>query len=112
MIKLQPVKCSIEEQETTIQISRDGNEINLYTSDNLRVTKMQKLINAPGTTWRLIKTSYNKEGEPTGYFFVCSDKIMLTLRPKKAVHKPQTEEMKEAARARMKKLRAKQSTQN
>lgn len=112
MIKLQPVKCSVDEQETTIQISRDGNEIHLYTCDNLRITKMQKLINAPDTTWTLVKTSCNRNGEPTGYFFVCSNKTMLSLRPKKAERAPQTEERKEAARIRMKNMRAKQSTQN
>lgn len=95
MIELKSCVCSTEEQETTIQISRDGNEIRLYTSDNTRLTKMQKLINAPGTLWKLVKADYDKEGNPMGYFFVCSDKNMLALRPMK---KEVSEERKQAAR--------------
>lgn len=102
MIKLKSVKCPVEEQETTIQISRDGSVIRLFTSDNLRITKMQKLINNPNTLWKLIRTTYDRDGNPTGYFFTCSDKRMLTLRPKK-VGKELTEEEKVALAARLKK---------
>ena len=95
MIELKTCACSIDEQETTIQISRDGNEIHLWTCDNTRITKMQKLINAPGSLWKLTNTTYDKNGEPTGYSFVCSDKGMLTLRPMK---KEVSEDRKQAAR--------------
>ena len=95
MIKLKAVKCPIEEQETTIQISREGKVIRLFTSDNVRITKMQKLINAPNTLWKLARTTYDRDGNPTGYFFICSDKKMLTLRPAK---KEVSEERKQAAR--------------
>lgn len=111
MIELKSCVCSTEEQETTIQISRDGNEIRLYTSDNTRLTKMQKLINAPGTLWKLVKADYDKEGNPMGYFFVCSDKNMLALRVKPQV-KEYTEEEKAALTARLKEARAKQLAQN
>lgn len=102
MIELKACTCSVDEQETTIQISRDGKEIHLWTCDNTRITKMQKLINAPGSLWKLTNTTYDKNGEPTGYSFVCSDKGMLTLRPKK-VSKELTEEEKTALAARFKK---------
>ena len=78
---LKSVKCNISEQETTIQYSRDSKELHLYTSDNTVVTKMNKLLNTPGTKWRLEKTTY-LDGEPTGYFFVCEDKKMLSLKAK------------------------------
>lgn len=111
MIELKSCSCPAEEQETTIQISRDGREIHLWTSDNTRVTKMQKLINAPGTLWKLTKTTYDKEGNPTGYFFVCSDKNMITLRAKPQT-KEYSEEEKAALTARLKEARAKQLNQN
>lgn len=101
MIELKACTCSVDEQETTIQISRDGKEIHLWTCDNTRLTKMQKLINAPGSLWKLTDTTYDKNGEPTGYFFICSDKKMLALRPKK-VSKELTEEEKTALAARFK----------
>ena len=88
---LKSVKCNASEQETTIQYSRDSKELHLYTSDNTVVTKMNKLLNAPGTKWRLEKTTY-LDGEPTGYFFVCEDKGLITLRAKKTESRQLTEE--------------------
>ena len=88
---LKSVKCNISEQETTIQYSRDSKELHLYTSDNTVVTKMNRLLNTPGTNWRLEKTTY-LDGEPTGYFFVCEDKGLITLRAKRQETKKLTEE--------------------
>ena len=82
-MELKPVKCNVEEQETTITISRADGVIHLYTSDNTRISKMQKLLNTEGTEWKLNKVTHDKDGEPTGYFFSCDNKKMLSLRPKK-----------------------------
>lgn len=95
MIQLKSVKCAAEEQETTITIMRDENKIRLYTSDNTRVTKMQKLINAPDTTWKLVNVDYDADKQPRGYFFECDNKKMLTLKVKK---KEATEESRERGR--------------
>ena len=94
-MELKSVKCNAEEQETTITISRADGVIHLYTSDNTRVTKMQKLLNTKGTEWKLDKVTYNKDGEPTGYFFSCNNKKMLSLRAKPAEHAPMSEEQKD-----------------
>lgn len=91
---LKSVDCNVEEQETTIAISRTDGRIHLYTSDNTRLSKMQKLINTEGTQWRLDKVVYNKEGCPTGYFFSCDNKKMLSLRAKPAERAPMSEEQK------------------
>lgn len=107
MIELKSVKCNVEEQETTIQISRADGIIRLYTSDNTRISKMQKLINAKGTEWKLDKAAYNKDGEPTGYFFSCSNKKMLSLRAKPAEYAPMSEEQKTALAERFAKTRSK-----
>ena len=93
-MELKPVKCNVEEQETTITINRTDGIIHLYTSDNTRINKMQKLLNAKNTEWKLNKATYNKEGEPTGYFFSCNNKKMLGLRAKPAERAPMSEEQK------------------
>lgn len=93
-MELKPVKCNVEEQETTITINRTDGIIHLYTSDNTRISKMQKLLNAKGTEWKLDKVTYNKDEEPTGYFFSCNNKKMLSLRAKPAERAPMSEEQK------------------
>lgn len=93
-MELKSVKCNAEEQETTITINRTDGVIHLYTSDNTRISKMQKLLNAKGTEWKLDKVTYNKDGEPTGYFFSCNNKKMLSLRAKPADRVPMSEEQK------------------
>ena len=106
-MEIKSVKCNAEEQETTITISRADGVIHLYTSDNTRVTKMQKLLNTKGTEWKLDKVTYNKDGEPTGYFFSCSNKKMLGLRAKSTEHAPMSEEQKAALTERLTKTRSK-----
>ena len=99
---LKSVKCNISEQETTIQYSRDSKELHLYTSDNTVVTKMNKLLNTPGTKWRLEKPTY-LDGEPTGYFFVCEDKRVVSLKAKVTENTRQyTEEEKDILREKIK----------
>ena len=93
-MELKPVKCNVEEQETTITINRTEGIIRLYTSDNTRINKMQKLLNAKGSEWKLDKVTYNKDGEPTGYFFSCNNKKTLSLRAKPAEHAPMSDEQK------------------
>lgn len=102
-MELKSVKCNVEEQETTITISRTDGIIHLYTSDNTRISKMQKLLNAKGTEWKLDKVTYNKDEEPTGYFFSCNNKKMLSLRPKKT---EMSEEQKTALAERLAKARS------
>lgn len=93
-MELKSVKCNAEEQETTITINRTDSVIHLYTSDNTRISKMQKLLSTKGTEWKLDKVTYNKDGEPTGYFFSCNNKKMLSLRAKPADRAPMSEEQK------------------
>lgn len=105
-MELKPVKCNVEEQETTITISRADGIIHLYTSDNTRINKMQKLLNTEGTEWKLDKVTYNKDGEPTGYFFSCNNNKMLSLRAKPIEHAPMSEEQKAALIERFTKTRS------
>lgn len=106
-MELKPVKCNVEEQETTITINRTDGIIHLYTSDNTRINKMQKLLNTKGSEWKFDKATYNKDGEPTGYFFSCSNKKILSLRAKSVEHAPMSEEQKAALTERLTKTRSK-----
>lgn len=101
-MELKPVKLTTEEQETTITFDRVSKQLRLYTSDNTQITKMQKLINASDSAWKLEKIVLDKDGEPTGYFFSAADKKLLTLRAKKT---RLSDEQKTAVRERF--LRAK-----
>lgn len=106
-MELKSVKCNVEEQETTITISRTDGIIHLYTSDNTRISKMQKLLNTKNTEWKLDKVTYNKDGEPTGYFFSCNNKKMLSLRAKPAERAPMSEEQKTKIAEALAKARSK-----
>lgn len=82
MIELKSAVCNIDEQETTVTFSRKDNCIDMYTSDNTQITKMNKIINTPNAIWKLVKVDYNKNNEPTGYFFRCDNKKGITIKNK------------------------------
>lgn len=108
-IELRPCTCSTEEQETIIRIGRGETEAHVWTSDNTRITKMEKLLNTQGTLWKLVKVSYTKENDPAGYEFVCSDKRLVGIRAKQPETKPLTEEEKTALVVRLKEAKNKQT---
>lgn len=107
-MKLEAItNVSSDEQETTITLLRNENGFKLYTSDNLMLTKLSKLINAPGTAWKLEKINRNSDGTPNGYFFICNIKNCLSLKAKKQPTREMSAEEKMAASERMKKINAK-----
>lgn len=73
---------SSEEQETTVQMSRTEDMAYVWTSDNVVVTKIKKLMERAPDQWKLVKISTNAAGEPVGYFFECPKKLVSfrTLR--------------------------------
>lgn len=73
---------SSEEQETTVQMSRTEDVAYVWTSDNVVVTKIKKLMERAPDQWKLVKISTNAAGEPVGYFFECPKKLVSfrTLR--------------------------------
>ena len=107
-IELRPCACSTEEQETIIRIGRGETEAHVWTSDNTRINRIEKLLNTPGTLWKLVKISYTKEGDPAGYEFVCSDKRLVRICAKQRT-KPLTEEEKATLVTRLKKAKDKQT---
>ena len=67
---------SSEEQETTVQMSRTEDVAYVWTSDNVVVTKIKKLMGRAPDQWKLVKISTNAAGEPVGYFFECPKNLV------------------------------------
>ena len=49
------MRLTLEEQETTINIMRTDDKASIYTSDKTMITKLEKLLNAKDSDWRLVK---------------------------------------------------------
>jgi len=71
--------CPVDEQETTIQVSRDEGVLNIWSSDNTMITKLRKCVEEGPDTWKCWEGSRDADGRVTGYFFSAPRK-MLTLR--------------------------------
>lgn len=73
---------SLEEQETTVQMSKVEDVAYVWTNENTMVTKIKKLMGRAPDQWKLVKISTNAAGEPVGYFFECPKKLVSfrTLR--------------------------------
>lgn len=94
---------SSEEQETTICISRDSDEVSCWTSDSTMITKLKKIVNTEGNEWEVYEGPLNSEGKPTGYFFK-GPKDLIVIRPK---HVAMSEEKRAEVAERFAKARAK-----
>lgn len=84
------VSCPIEEQETTIQISRDGTKARIWSSDNTAITRFKKCLKN-SSEWVCWEGSKNKNGNITGYFFECPKKF-ISYRSKIICSRQLTEE--------------------
>ncbi|MGB4610360.1 MAG: hypothetical protein WBH77_07025 [Saccharofermentanales bacterium] len=49
------MKLTLEEQETTINIMRNAYKAEVYSSDQIMIKKLNKLLKAEGTEWELVK---------------------------------------------------------
>lgn len=90
-----------DEQETTVVVSRNLDQMDIYTSDNIYLTKLKKLITSNPDEWKLVDVYEGKDGI-TGVR-VRAPKNLLSLR-EKTVKRELTDEQREAASNRMKEL--------
>lgn len=67
---------SLEEQETTVQMSKVEDVAYVWTNENTMATKIKKLMGRAPDQWKLVKISANAAGEPVGYFFECPRKAI------------------------------------
>lgn len=92
----------IYEQETVIQISRDSDKMEIWTSDTTMMTRLDKLCEKSN---RWVCTSVGKiEGDVVNKEYV-GDKELLSLLPDKRKVKPLTEEQKAQRRALLEKAK-------
>lgn len=97
------VVCTLDEQETTVQVSRDTGTLNIWSSDNTMITKLRKCVAESPDVWKCWEGSRDPDGNLTGYFF-SAPRDMLTFRTKK-VTREFTDEQREAAAERLKRVR-------
>lgn len=67
---------SLEEQETTVQMSKVEDVAYVWTNENTMVTKIKKLMGRAPDQWKLVKISTNAAGESVGYFFECPKNLV------------------------------------
>lgn len=67
--------CPIAEQETVIQISRDGKTAHIFTNDLTMLTKCKRVANSKGSQWKLIEIQYMR-GLQCGWGFECPKKLV------------------------------------
>jgi hypothetical protein len=92
----------IYEQETVIQISRDSDKMNIWTSDSTMITRLDKLCEKSN---RWVCTSVGKiEGDVANKEYI-ADKALLSLIPNTRKMKPLTEEQKAQRRALLEKAK-------
>ena len=92
----------IYEQETVIQISRDSDKMNIWTSDSTMITRLDKLCEKSN---RWTCTSVGKiEGDIVNKEYI-ADKALLSLIPNTRKMKPLTEEQKAQRRALLEKAK-------
>lgn len=102
-----------DEIETTITMLGNGSEgFRVYTTSNSMLTKIGKFLDDENTPWSIEKIERYADGVPSGYFFKCAVKNCLSLKARKAAGRELSDEEKEAARERMKKMVAERKLEN
>ena len=95
--ELEAVHVTMEEAETTINISRGENTAIIWTSDNTVLTKLKKVMRAAPKDCVLKEVSWYK-GEPASYTFEVKKKMVRIGAPR-ALTDEQREAMSERAKA-------------
>lgn len=99
----------LNEQETTINFSRTGSGLDIWTSDTTMMTRLDHLCETAPENYKCVETSHFKL-DPENIAskrYVVSDKSLLSFRSKK-VERELTEEQREELRERMRALSEKQ----
>lgn len=92
-----------EEQETTINFTREDDTCFVWTSDKTVMTKLDKLCSASPGYYKVVEVS-RIDGCVAAKEYQITDKSLLCFRSKKA-SREMTEEQKEVARQRLQRLR-------
>lgn len=84
----------IAEQETHINFMREDDRAAVYTSDTTTMTKLNKLVEAEGTEWKLESESRLASGELIGKTYSCPVSF-ISFRSKRTKRKYTDEQRKE-----------------
>lgn len=91
------VRCSCYEAETTINWMRGDNQVHIFTSDNVTLTKIKRAMAKNPGEWICYSAGTDEQGYVLGYNFIA---------PRKAIRftsgAARSEEQSAAASARMK----------
>lgn len=92
----------LDEMETTIVITRTEDELRLYTSDNIYLTKIKNAIKSGSLDWKIIDIIKRNDGSISGVKAI-APKTLITLRSK---NRELSDEAKEKAAQTLKNLHA------
>lgn len=88
----------LEEQETCINLNRGDNRAQIYTSDTTMMTKLDKLVGAEDTEWKLEGLSKLNNGDVIGKTYSCPA-AFISFRSKR-INRTYTEEQRRAVAER------------
>lgn len=94
----------VDEQELIVNVMRDEDFFTVYTSDNIYLTKLKKLVAANPKEWEIVQIVENK-GNILGVKFKAPKKL-LSFRTV-TVERTMTDEQRAAAAERLKAVRDK-----
>ena len=100
---------SIDEQETVIAFSRNGDTASVETTDPTVLTKLKKYAATNPKEWSLTNvTASGNESDPTKITSICFEcpKKLISLRSKSASPRELTEEERAEIAERMRSIRA------
>lgn len=100
--ELEAIDAIADEQETTLQRDRNEKLWHLWTSDNLVLTKMKKMMAQNPEGYKLTQISWTRDGTPAGYGFDIDLKL-IGFKAKRLT-RTLTEEQKAALSARAKEM--------
>lgn len=91
------MSVSLNEQETVIQISREGKTATVWTSDRTMMTKLDHLVDS-SLMYTCEEVARDRSGEIISKTYLIADKKMLTFRKNKVT---MSEEKRHALRDRL-----------
>ena len=87
-----------DEQETVIQIGRNGSEVSIWTSDTTMMTKLDKLVEKSPENYKLKKIGRLKNsGATVDKEYIIADKGLLSFRAARIVRELTDEQKVEMA---------------
>ena len=95
-----------DESEVCVTALKSENTADLYTSDNVYLTKFKKLVEANPDAWKITRVVERPDGTVSGVMLQAPKKC-LSFRAGKEVERVYTEEQKNALAERLKNMRNK-----